>query len=143
MGTVPTNFPPDAGGIPIGGVQTGNALGLTAALAQTVFFTAPAAGLYLVCAYLQVVQTNNAGTIKATITTPATPAIAQGVAPAAPGDVQLAIEQDILLPATATDGFMAAIPVWLGLGQQIKLATVVSGLTGTTYNVFVSALRLF
>jgi hypothetical protein len=141
MGTAPQNFPPDQS-LAIGQLLTGNKLGLTGTLAQTVFFTAPGSGLYLVAMALQIVSTNAAGTLAAVMTTPHAGAIAQGVAPAAPGDTQVAIEQD-LATGGPTDGFSAAIPVWMNTGDQIKVATTASGLTGTTYNIFVTALRAF
>lgn len=141
MGTAPQNFPPDRI-LEIGQILTGNKLGLTASLAQTAFFTAPVSGLYMVSMALQIVTTNGAGTLAAVLATPHAGNVEQGVAPAAPGDAQVAIEQD-LSPAGPTDGFSAAIPVWMNAGDQIKVTTTASGLTGTTYNIFVVALRAF
>jgi hypothetical protein len=142
-GTVPNNFP--AENIPpIGAIFTGNSLGNTAALASTVFFTAPISGLYLVSMALQVTATNNAGSVAATLTTPHAGTVAQSLSPSSSGTAQTAIERDMALGSgTGQDGFSAAIPVWMNVGQQISVACTVSGLTGSTYNVFVVAQRAF
>ena len=142
MGTAPGNFPPESQ-LQIGQVVVGNKLGLTAAMPITTFFTAPISGLYLVAMALQVVQTNGAGSVAATLTTPHAGTIAQGVAPAAPGDAQTAIEQDLSTGSGGVDGYSAAVPLWMNFGDTIRVTTTVSGLTGTTYNVFVSVLRMF
>lgn len=141
MGTTPTNFPPESA-LQIGQIITGNALSLTASLAATVFFTAPTTGLYLVAMALRIVATNNAGTLAATMTTPHAGNVAQALTGSA-GAAVTAIEKDLSTTATATDGYAAAIPLWMNAGDQIEVATTATGLTGTTYDVFVSAQRLF
>jgi hypothetical protein len=138
-GTAPANFPPE-NVVPVGGVITGNKLGLTAALGSTVFFTAPTAGLYLIAAYMQITATNNAGTITTTVLTPAAGNITE---PTQDGVSKIVAVLKDAAPATPTDGFMAGVPLWMNAGQTINASTAVSGLTGTTYNIFVSALRLF
>lgn len=134
MGTAPQNFPPDAV-LNVGGVLTGNKLGLTGSLSSTVFFTAPVSGVYLISAVMQIVSTDAAGSLATTITTPS----AGTISLAASGAAKL---KD-LAPAGPTDGFMLGTPVWMNANQQISAATVATGLTGTTYNLFISALRLF
>ena len=134
MGTAPANFPPDPL-MPVGAIQTGNLLGLSASQALTVMFTAPITGLYLISAAFQIVSTDAAGTLASTITTPSAGSITVGgTAPAALLDLD---------PGTPADGYMAATPVWMTVGQQIKYSSVAAGLTGTVYNVYVSAERLF
>lgn len=139
MGTVPNNFPPDAS-MEIGQLLTGSALNLTATLPPTVFFTAPTRGLYLVSVALHVVATNNAGTLVATVVTPNAGNVLENtpvlLTPAA------AVVKD-LLPSVPVDGYMAAIPLWFNQGQTVSVGAVAAGLTGTTYNVFVTAQRVF
>jgi len=131
MGTAPFNFPPESV-INIGQTLTGNKLGLTGSLSATTFFTAPNPGLYLIAAAMQIVTTNNAGTLATTIHTPHA-----GTVVAAN---KLVVDLD---PSGPTDGYMAAIPVWMNAGDVVQASTIAAGLTGTTYNLFVSATRLF
>jgi hypothetical protein len=135
MGAGGFNFPP--GVPPIGQFETFSATGLVAALTTTTFYTAPVSGLYLVGFSSHINTTNKAGTIAVTMTTPHAGPIVQGVAPAAPGDAQTAIELDPALGGTnPVDGFGAMIPVWMNAGDVLQLAAAVSGLTGTNYNLF-------
>jgi hypothetical protein len=131
-----SNFPP---GIPVVGTfETFSVTGLTAALATRTVFIAPVSGLYLVGFCLNITQTNKAGTIAATLTTPHAGTITQAVSPdPAAADPITAIELDPALGgATPVDGFGAMIPVWMNFGDVIQVAAAVAGLTGTTYNVF-------
>jgi hypothetical protein len=135
MGTAPANFPPDPL-MPVGAVQTGNLLALSASQALTVMFTAPISGLYLISAAFQVVSTNAAGTLVSTVTTPNAGTLAvAGTAPA--------VVKDLLTSGGGVDGYMQATPIWLNAGAQVKYSSVAAGLTGTVYNVFLSAQRLF
>lgn len=135
MGTAPVNFPPDPL-MPVGSIQTGNLLGLTAAQGLTVMFTAPFSGLYLISAAFQIVSTNGAGTLVSTVTTPTAGTLAAaGTAPA--------VVKDLTTGSGGVDGYMQATPIWLNAGAQVKYSSAASGLTGTTYNVFLAAQRLF
>lgn len=125
MGTAPNNFPPE-NNIPVGGIQTGNKLGLTAALTTTVFFTAPTAGWYMLSWAVRINSTDAAGTLTATVTPPHSVAI--------PG-VQAA-------PAGPSDGKGPAAPYWMAGGETVTGAVAVSGLTGTNYDLWVFAQRL-
>lgn len=125
-GTAPANFPPESF-LPIGQVITGNKLGNTGAFATTIMFTAPTDGLYLIGWAVRIRVTDAAGSITATVTPPNSVAI--------PG-VQAA-------PATPSDGKGPAAPYWMNAGQTVTMAVAVSGLTGTTFDCYVSAIRLF
>lgn len=133
MGTAPSNFPPNASLI-IGEIQTGNKLGLTAALTTTVFFTAPNSGMYLLSAVLQVTNTDGAGTLAMTMTTPET-------GPITVSSTAKVVQNPNL--ATPVDGFIAPVPVWLNQGQTASMAVAAGSLGLTTYNVFLSAQRVF
>jgi hypothetical protein len=126
MGTVPNNFPPESV-IPIGGIITGNKLGNTGAFSTTTFFTAPTPGFYRLSWAVKINTTDNAGTITLTVTPPHSVAI--------PG-VQAA-------PATPSDGKGPAAPYWMNGGDTVTAAAAVSGLTGTNFDVYVFAERLF
>jgi hypothetical protein len=126
MGTAPFNFPPESV-IPIGGVQTGNKLGNTGAFSSTVFFTAPTSGWYLLSWAVHINSTDAAGSITATVTPPNSVAI--------PG-VQAA-------PATPSDGKGPACPCYMAGNQTVTVAVAVSGLTGTNFDVYLFAQRLF
>jgi hypothetical protein len=125
MGTAPNNFPPESVLLP-GQIQAGNKLGNTGAFATTVFFTAPTAGWYLLSWAVHIQQTDAAGSITLTVTPPNSVAI--------PG-VQAA-------PATPSDGKGPAAPYWMAGGATVTAAAAVSGLTGTTYDVWLFAMRL-
>jgi hypothetical protein len=125
-GTAPLNFPPETV-IPVGQIQTGNKTGLTAALATTVFFTAPTAGWYLLAWAIKINSTDAAGTLTATVTPPHSVAI--------PG-IQAA-------PATSSDGKSPAAPYWMAAGDTVTVAVAVAGLTGTNYDAYLFATRLF
>lgn len=125
MGTIPNNYPPE-NNIPIGGIQTGNALGLTAALTTTVFFTAPTAGWYMLSWACRINSTDAAGSLTVTVKPPHNAAI--------PG-VNAA-------PATPTNGQGPAVPCWMAGGETVTGAVAVSGLTGTNYDLWVFAQRL-
>lgn len=125
-GTAPGNFPPESV-IPVGSIQVGNKLGNTGAFSTTVFFTAPTAGYYLLSWAVKINSTDAAGTITATVTPPQSVAI--------PG-VQAA-------PATPSDGKGPAAPYWMNGGSSVTVAVAVSGLTGTNFDVYVFAQRLF
>jgi hypothetical protein len=136
-----TNFPP--GVPPIGATETFSLAGLSAAVTTTGMYNSQVNGLYLVSMGCHIVSTNKAGSIALTLGTPHAGAITQGVAPAAPGDAQVAIEQDPALGgSSAIDGFSAAIPVWMNVGDVISIAAAVSGLTGTVFNLFVVVTRV-
>jgi hypothetical protein len=125
-GTVPANFPPDPL-MPIGAIQVGNKLGNTAAFATTTFFTAPISGWYALGWGVHIDVTDGAGTITLTVTPPSSVAI--------PG-VQAA-------PATPSDGKGPLAPYYMAAGSVVTAAAAVSGLTGTTFDVYVFAERLF
>lgn len=127
MGTTPSNYPPVASMI-LGEMIASSSIGNTATLAQTIFFTAPNPGVYLISAAVRIVTTNAAGTLTATVVTPHAGTIA-ATANAA--------------PATPTDGYLTATPVWMNAGDTITAGVVAAGLTGTTYNVLMSAQRIF
>jgi len=136
-----SNFPP--GTPPIGYTEAFSLTGLVAALTTRTMYTAQVAGLYAVGFCCNIVATNKAGTIACTLGTPHAGTVVVGVAPAAPGDTQTAIEQDPALGgATPVDGYSAMIPVWMNAGDVVTFATAVGGLTGTTYNVYVAVQRL-
>lgn len=126
-GTSPTNFPPESFLPVASGVIVGNKLGQTGAFATSVMFTAPTDGLYLIGWAVRIRVTDNAGTITATVTPPNSVAI-PGVQPA---------------PATPSDGKGPAAPYWMNAGQTVTMAVAVSGLTGTTFDCYVSGIRLF
>jgi hypothetical protein len=125
-GTAPGNFPPETV-IPIGGIQVGNKLGNTAAFGTTTFFTAPTAGWYALGWGVHINSTDNAGTITLTVTPPNSVAI--------PG-VQAA-------PATPSDGKGPLAPYYMAAGSVVTAAAAVAGLTGTNFDVYVFAQRLF
>jgi len=137
-GTVPNNYPPSTN-MNIGDILTGSSIGNTAALATAIFFTAPVAGLYMIAAAVRVVTTNGAGTLALTIGTPNAGTITENtpvlLTPAA------AIVRNPVL-ATPANGFMAGVPIWMNQGQTITGAVAVTGLTGTTYDVYVTAQKL-
>ncbi len=137
-GTVPFNFPPDAS-LAIGQFLTGTDLNLTATLATTTFFTAPNAGLYLIAAALHIVTTNGAGTLVATVTLPDGSTVTEAIA--VDTDPVVAIMKD-LDAAAGTDGYMSPVPMYMDAGDVVRVGAVAAGLTGTTYNVFVTAQRL-
>ena len=142
-GTAPNNFPPDAV-LDIGAILTGNKLGLTASLPITTFFTAPNAGLYMVAMAIQVTATDGTGTLTATMTTPNAGTVQENTPDGT--DPAVAIASDAVLsatPADVFDGYSAAIPVWMAQGQTIRAAVVAAGLVATSYNVFVTAQRVF
>jgi len=141
MGGPSVNFPP---GIPvIGGIEVSALTGLSAAQTTKTMYTCQIAGLYLVAMACQIVSTNKAGSIALTLGTPHAGTVNQGVAPAAPGDAQTAIEQDPALGGSTTvDGYSAALPIWMNAGDTVTIAAAVSGLTGTVFNLFVSIQRL-
>jgi len=138
-GTVPTNFPPRSN-IDIGEIITGISSGNTAALATTVFFTAPVAGWYLIAGAVRITATNGAGTLTMTITTPHAGTITMttpdGLTPA------VAIAKNALTSGGGLDGYFAGIPVYMAATETIRAAVAVSGLTGTTYDVVISAQKL-
>lgn len=125
-GTSPSNFPPESF-LPVGGVITGNKLAQTGAFATSVMFTAPTDGLYLIGWAIRIRVTDAAGSITATVTPPNSVAI-PGVQPA---------------PATPSDGKGPAAPYWMNAGQTVTMAVAVSGLTGTTFDCYVSGIKLF
>lgn len=125
-GTAPGMFPPESV-IPIGGIYTGNKLGNTAAFATTVFFQAPTAGFYALGWAIHINTTDAAGSITATVTAPNNVAI--------PG-VQAA-------PGTPSDGKGPLAPYYLATGAVVTMAVAVSGLTGTNFDAYVFAQRLF
>jgi hypothetical protein len=125
-GTVPNNFPPDSN-MPIGAIQVGNKLGNTAAFGATTFFTAPISGWYLLSWGIHINSTDNAGSLTATVTPPSSVAI--------PG-VQAA-------PATPSDGKGPAAPYYMAAGAVVTMAVAVSGLTGTNFDCYVFAERMF
>lgn len=124
-GTAPANFPPDPS-MPVGTVQAGNKLGNTGAFGSTVFFTAPISGMYQLSWATRITQTDAAGTITTTVTPPHSVSI-PGVAAA---------------PATPSDGKGPAAPYWMAAGETVTVTVTVTGLTGTTFDVWVFALRL-
>lgn len=126
MGTVPNNFPAETV-IPVGGIQTANKLGNTGAFSSTIFFTAPTPGMYMLSWAVRINSTDAAGSITLTVTPPHSVAI--------PG-VQAA-------PATPSDGKGPAAPYWMAGGETVTASCAVSGLTGTNFDVFVFAQRLF
>lgn len=138
-GTVPNNFPPDAV-LEIGQLLTGTDLNLTATLATTTFFTAPNPGVYEISAAIHIVTTNGAGTLVGTVTLPDGSTVVETTI--ADTTKQFAIMKDIDASA-GTDGFMAAVPMWMDAGDVVRFGAVAAGLTGTVYNVFVMARRLF
>ena len=125
-GTVPNNFPPDSL-MPIGAIQVGNKLGNTAAFTTTTFFTAPISGWYLLSWGIHINSTDAAGTLTATFTPPNSVAI--------PG-VQAAT-------ATPSDGKGPAAAYYMAAGSVVTGAVAVSGLTGTNYDAYLFAQRLF
>lgn len=126
MGTAPFNFPPESN-IPVGQIATGNKTGNTGAFSSTVFFTAPTAGFYLLSWAVKINSTDAAGSITVTVTPPHSVAI--------PG-VQAA-------PATPSDGKGPAVPCWMAGGETVAIAAAVAGLTGTNFDVYLFAQRLF
>ena len=50
--------------------------------------------------------------------------------------------KDLAPGGGGTDGYMAAIPLWMNAGDTIRVGCAASGLTGTTYNVWASMTRL-
>lgn len=125
-GTAPANFPPDPL-MPIGGIQVGNKLGNTGAFGTTTFFTAPITGWYALGWGIHINSTDAAGTITATVTPPNSVAI--------PG-VQAA-------PGTPSDGKGPMAPYYMAAGSVVTMAVAVSGLTGTNFDAYVFAQRLF
>lgn len=121
-GTVPFNFPPEAS-LDIGSLITGTSLQNTAALPPTAFFTAPTTGIYWLNVAVHIVSTNGAGTINLTLQTP-------GAAPITAGQ-----------PVTLD--FRTGNFVWLNQGQSASITTTLAGVTGTTYNVYLVARRVF
>lgn len=138
MGAGGQNFPPEI--LQPGQTQTYSLTGLTAAVspAQTMF-TAPVSGLYQAAFALHVNSTNNAGTIAVTLATPHAGNIA--IATQSGSGTITAIEKDPNL-STPTDGFSAAVPIWMNAGDTLTLATAVSGLTGTNYSLYAAVTRL-
>lgn len=125
-GTAPANFPPESLLI-VGAIQGGNKLGNTGAFGTTTFFTAPTSGWYGLGWGIHINSTDAAGTITATVTPPNSVAI--------PG-VQAA-------PATPSDGKGPMAPYYMAAGSVVTMAVAVSGLTGTNFDAYVFAQRLF
>jgi hypothetical protein len=125
-GTAPANFPPDPL-MPIGGIQVGNKLANTGAFGTTTFFTAPISGWYALGWGIHINSTDNAGSITATVTPPNSVAI--------PG-VQAA-------PATPSDGKGPMAAYYMAAGSVVTMAVAVAGLTGTNFDAYVFAQRLF
>ena len=125
-GTAPYNFPPDSS-MPIGAIQVGNKTGNTGAFTTTVFFTAPISGYYALGWAVHINSTDNAGSLTATVTPPNSVAI--------PG-VQAA-------PATPSDGKGPFAAYYMAAGSTVTMAVAVSGLTGTNFDCYVVAQRLF
>jgi len=127
MGTVPNNFPPESV-LPISpGIITANKLGNTGAFSSTVFFTAPTPGFYRLSWAVKINSTDGAGTITLTVTPPHSVAI--------PG-VQAA-------PATPSDGKGPSAPYWMAGGETVTGACAVGSLTGTNFDCYVFAERIF
>jgi hypothetical protein len=134
-----SNFPP--GVPPIGYAETFSLTGQTAALSTKTFYTAPVSGLYLLAMCCNIVTTNKAGSIALTLGTPHAGNIA--IATQAGSGSITAIEQDPALGgSTAVDGYSAAVPCWMNAGDTATIAAAVSGLTGTTFNLFLMVQRL-
>lgn len=125
-GTVPNNFPPESV-LPVGQIQTGNKLGATATFTTAVFFTAPTSGWYLLSWAVHINSTDGAGTLTATFTPPHSVAI--------PG-VQAA-------PATGKDGAGPAAPYFMAGGETVTGAVAAAGVTGTNFDTYLFAQRLF
>src|SRR5882724_3568428 len=127
MGTVPNNFPPSSN-LPISRtLAVGNKTGNTGAFSTVVFFTAPTSGFYELSWAVKINSTDAAGTLTFTVTPPHSVAI--------PG-VQAA-------PATPSDGKGPAAPYWMAGGETVTGAVAVSGLTGTNFDCYVFAERVF
>lgn len=133
------NFPP--GVPPVGYSETFSLTGQTAAVTTKTFYTAPVSGLYMLAMCCNIVTTNKAGSIALTLGTPHAGTVA--IATQAGSGSITAIEQDPALGgSTAVDGYSAAVPCWMNAGDVATIAAAVSGLTGTTYNLFLSVTRL-
>ncbi len=128
FGTAPANFPPEFNMPTLGPpCLVGNLLNQTGAVSSTTFLTLANQGVYLIGWMVQIVSTNAAGSLTFTVSVPGAPNI--------PG-VQAA-------PATPANGQGPAAAYYCAAGAQITGAVTVSGLTGTTFNLYVYAIRLF
>jgi hypothetical protein len=134
-----SNFPP--GTPPVGLLETYSLAGQTAAVTTRTMYTAQVAGLYAVGMCCNIVSTNKAGTIALTLGTAHAGAIA--IATQAGSGTITAIEQDPALGgSSAIDGFVPMTPLWMNAGDTVTIAAAVSGLTGTTFNLYVAVQRL-
>lgn len=123
----------------IGQIVVGSALGLNGTLSLTTLFVAQVPGLYLLSVFVQIVATDNAGTLAMQIQ----PFDGSTIEEAPNGqDPLLAIVTDANL-TLANNGFCAAFPSKSETpNSSITVGVTAAGLTGTTYNVFLSAQRL-
>jgi hypothetical protein len=120
-----SNFPP---GIPQLTGVTNSILNATAAVSTTVMFTSPITGVWLLGIVVHIVQTDGSGTIAVT-----------GVINNGLGGANLTAAPNL---ATGADSSSRMQPAWIKEGDSVTIAATVSGLTGTTYDLFVTAIRV-
>ena len=126
MGTAPANFPP-INVLPIGRPIVGNLLGLTASLPATVFFTAPTTGIYQIAFVLRIIASDGLGTLTRTTLYPhSAPLLGATAAPAVNAD-------QISSPRTS----------WMNAGDTAGASVSAAGLGSTTYNVYLTVVRIF
>jgi hypothetical protein len=102
-------------------------LNLTGALTPTVMYTAPANGFYAIFFNAHVVTTNNVGTVTVTYTIP-------GFTTA---------NTSFTVPVSGGPDFVGAVrSLYMSAGTTITASSVAAGLTGTTYNIYLSVIRL-
>jgi hypothetical protein len=107
--------------------QTFALVNQTGSAGPVTVFTAPASGVYSISAQLHLIATNNVGTLTATITPP----------PSTPPF------NNVPSISAGTDGTTRPLPMWLNAGQTVTLTLTATGLTGTTYSIYVTSVRNF
>jgi hypothetical protein len=123
MGSPTTGFPPTTP--PLLGI-TDTLTGQTGSIVSTPLFTAKYAGLYEFAIQVHLVSTNNAGTLSCVFAVPSIGTVAT-LAPSV---------------STGKDAVSTTITAWMNLGDALTIVATATGLTGTTYNVFVNAQQL-
>ena len=124
-GTVPNNYPP--GFMEVGyPIITASIVGATGPLPLMVLFTAPVAGLYQMGPILHVTQTDGAGSLVLTLRN-------------FPGfNVDLAIQAPV-----TRDAVVGNKMCWMNQGTQITGDVNTVGTGSTTFDVYLSVVRVF
>lgn len=117
--------PPPGTPAPLG--VTNSFLNQNGSIPTTTIFVAPATGLYAINAATHLLATDGAGTLTVTWNSSA---VASGPFAATP------------TLSTATDGTTNMRSLWMTAGQTVTIQATAAGVTGTTYNVFVSVIQL-